>query len=80
MLCLSSNGSGVRHSRHRFYLGDQGLQRLDDPGGPGGNVRFWPREAVVRRYSYPALVDVAWCARIEPSSAAAWEIGLPMRF
>jgi len=38
------------------------------------------REAVVRRYSYPALVDVAWCARIEPSSAAAWEIGLPMRF
>jgi hypothetical protein len=40
---------------------------------------FW-REAVVRRYSYPALVDVAWCARIEPSSAAAWEIGLPMRF
>jgi hypothetical protein len=41
MLCLGSNGSGVRHSRHRFYLGDQGLQRLDDPGGPGGNVRFW---------------------------------------
>jgi 1,4-dihydroxy-2-naphthoyl-CoA synthase len=27
-----------------------------------------------------ALVDVAWCARIEPSSAAVWEIGLPMRF
>jgi len=43
------------------------------------NDRLW-REAVVRRYSYPALVDVAWCARIEPSSAAAWEIGLPMRF
>jgi len=41
--------------------------------------RFW-REAVVRRYSYPALADIAWCARIEPSSAAAWEIGLPMRF
>src|SRR5665811_1574398 len=38
------------------------------------------RKAVVRRYSYPALVDVAWCARIEPFSAAAWEIGLPMRF
>jgi hypothetical protein len=34
--------------------------------------RFW-RKAVVRRYSYPALVDVAWCARIEPFSAAAWE-------
>jgi hypothetical protein len=43
------------------------------------NGCYW-REAVVRRYSYPALVDVAWCARIEPSSAAAWEIGLPMRF
>jgi hypothetical protein len=37
-------------------------------------------EAVVRQYSYPALVDVAWCARIEPSSAAAWETGLLMRF
>lgn len=51
-------------------------RKLDFEPATGG---FW-REAVVRRYSYPALVDVAWCARIEPSSAAAWEIGLPMRF
>jgi RNA-directed DNA polymerase len=29
---------------------------------PCGNGGLW-REAVVRRYSYPALVDVAWCMR-----------------
>jgi hypothetical protein len=58
------------------------LPRTRDHIGKGlhfRNDRLW-RKAVVRRYSYPALVDVAWCARIEPSSAAAWEIGLPMRF
>jgi hypothetical protein len=41
---------------------------------------LWPK-AGVRRYSYPALVDVCVVhARSGPSSAAAWETGLPMRF
>jgi hypothetical protein len=41
------------------------------------NDSSW-RKAGVRRYSYPALVDVCVVhARSEPSSAAAWETGLP---